>query len=108
LATSKKPTTWIVPGKQPIPFWISGKHKCIAVRITSHSIAMKLCHASNSSIISTSANITGKPPIKNIHVLRKQLQNQVDFILPGICGPITGPTEIRVLKSGKILRPANS
>jgi tRNA A37 threonylcarbamoyladenosine synthetase subunit TsaC/SUA5/YrdC len=69
---------------------------------------MKLCHASNSSIISTSANITGKSPIKNIHVLRKQLQNQVDFILPGVCGPITGPTEIRVLKSGKILRPANS
>ena len=104
--SSDKPVTWIVPATDEVPYWIRGEHTGLAVRITSHPIAGALCDATDSALVSTSANIHGRPPARNAFVLRRHFGALVDYIVPGECGPASGPSEIRDLASGKVLRSA--
>ena len=101
-----KPVTWIVPAADNVPRWIRGDHNGIAVRLTRHAVARSLCEGAGSPLVSTSANISGHAPTRNALVLRRNLGALVDYIVPGECGQASGPSEIRDLKSGKVLRPA--
>lgn len=105
-STAARPVTWIVPASDAVPWWIRGEHPGIAVRKTTHPVARALCAAADSPLVSTSANRSGHPPARNAFVLRRQFGALVDYIVPGKCGPATGPSEIRDLRTGKILRPA--
>ena len=99
-----QPITWIAPpGPRATPI-LRGANAGIAVRLTTHPIARALCNAVESPLVSTSANISGKPVARNRFVLRRQFMRRVDFIVPGDCGPVSGPSEIRVLLTGKVLR----
>jgi L-threonylcarbamoyladenylate synthase len=100
------PVTWIVPAAEDVPSWIRGSHTGIAVRVTTHPVAKALCEAAGSPLVSTSANISGRPPTRNALVLRRNLGTLVDYIVPGECGQSRGPSEIRDLESGQTLRPA--
>ncbi len=107
LATSDdKPVTWILPASDEAPAWITGDHDSIAVRQTTHPIASALCRETDSAIVSTSANITGHAPARNSFILRRQFGALVDYILPGECGPASGPSEIRHYTTENIVRPA--
>lgn len=99
-----KPVTWVVPATAAVPYWIRGEHAGLAVRITSHPIARALCDAADSALVSTSANLHERSPARNRFVLRRILGALVDYIVPGECGPASGPSEIRDLQSGKVLR----
>ncbi len=99
------PVTWIVPASDDVPVWICGDHDSIAVRLTKHSVAKALCDETDSPLVSTSANITGHAPARNSFVLRRQFGTLVDYIVPGECGPASGPSEIRDYLTGEILRP---
>lgn len=99
-----KPVTWIVPATEAAPALVRGEHHSIAVRLTTHPIARALCELAASALISTSANISGQPIARNALVLRRQFGSLVDYIVPGACGPAGGPSEIRDLLTGKILR----
>jgi L-threonylcarbamoyladenylate synthase len=101
------PITWIVPAKNDVPFWIRGVHAGIAVRITAHPVARALCESTDSALVSTSANLSGRPPARNIYVLRRMLGHLVDYVVPGDCGPASSHSEIRELHSGRIVRAAN-
>jgi L-threonylcarbamoyladenylate synthase len=101
-----KPVTWIVPATAEAPYWIRGRHESIAVRQTQHPVARAMCDATDSALVSTSANISGRPPAHNVHLLRRQFGDLVDFIVPGELGGAEGPSEIRDLLTGKVLRPA--
>jgi len=104
--SSDNPVTWIVPATDEVPYWIRGEHAGLAVRITTHPIAGALCDAADSALVSTSANIHGRPPTRNPFVLRRLFGALVDYIVPGECGPASGPSEIRELASGRVLRSA--
>jgi L-threonylcarbamoyladenylate synthase len=101
-----RPVTWIVPARQIVPYWIQGEHSGIAVRITRHPVAATLCDAAESALVSTSANVAGSPPARSAFVLRRRFGGLVDCIVPGQCGPARGPSEIRDLRSGKVIRAA--
>jgi L-threonylcarbamoyladenylate synthase len=103
-SSSDKPVTWVVPATGDVPYWIRGEHSGLAVRITTHPVAAALCDAADSALVSTSANFHGRPAARNPFVLRRRFGALVDFIVPGECGPATGPSEIRDLASGKVLR----
>ncbi len=105
-STSDQPVTWIVPATDDVPYWIRGAHSGLAVRMTQHPIAGALCDATDSALVSTSANVRGRPPARSIFVLRRRFGHLVDYIVPGQCGPTSGPSEIRELASGKVLRSA--
>ena len=105
-STLEKPVTWIVPATAEVPWWIRGDHAGVAVRKTEHPVARALCRETDSPLVSTSANISGRPPARSVYVLRRVLGALVDYVVPGECGPAHGPSEIRILETGKILRPA--
>ena len=105
-SSDERPVTWIVPATDKAPQWIRGEHAGMAVRQTTHPIANALCAAVDAPLVSTSANISGHPPARNSFVLRRIFGSLVDYIVPGECGPAVNPSEIRDIKTGKVLRPA--
>lgn len=105
-SSDARPVTWIVPATGEVPWWIRGDHEGLAVRVTAHPVARALCDRVDSALVSTSANISGHPAARSAFVLRRQFGTLVDYIVPGSCGPATGPSEIRDLLTGEIVRPA--
>lgn len=102
------PTTWIVkaaPGVSPL---VRGDRDSLAVRITTNPVACELCEAVGSPIVSTSANVSGEPPARNRFVLRRKFRGRADYVVPGDCGPAKGPSEIRDLHTGEVIRPRKS
>lgn len=100
------PLTWIVPAADWVPYLVRGQNEGLAVRITSHPIAAALCRAADSAIVSTSANISGRPAARNLYSLRRTFRQLVDCVVAGRCGPASGASEIRDWRSGRTLRPA--
>ena len=105
-STESIPTPWIVPATDAAPSWIRGAHETVAVRLTTHPIARALCEEAASCIVSTSANLSGHPPARNATVLRRQFSPLVDYVVPGQCGPARGASEIRDIRTNRIVRPA--
>jgi L-threonylcarbamoyladenylate synthase len=99
------PVTWIVPAGPMVTPLLRGEHESIAVRLTTNPTAKALCEAVDSPLVSTSANLSGKPTARNRYVLHRQFAGVVDYVVPGDCGPASGPSEIRDLVSGRVLRP---
>lgn len=99
------PITWIVlPGPEVDPL-LRGEHEGIAVRLTTNPVAHEICETVNAPITSTSANLSGQPVAADHDELHRQFGACVDYIVPGDCGPASGPSEIRILETGKVLRP---
>ena len=98
------PTTWIVPASDHVAAIVRGDNAGLAVRITTNPVARDICLAANSPIVSTSANLSGQAVASNEDALRDQFGDLVDYVVPGACGPASGPSEIRELLSGRILR----
>lgn len=103
-----QPITWIVTAAAGVPSYIRGAHPGLAVRLTTNSIARALCDAVDSPLVSTSANFARESPVRKQFVLRRKFAACVDYIVPGECGPAAGPSEIRELLTGEILRPRHS
>ena len=101
-----RPTTWIAPASEDVSTMIRGTHAGLAVRLTTNPTAAALCDETGSALVSTSANLAGEPVARNRFVLMRKFSQRVDFIVPGDCGPASGPSEIRDLKTGAVLRPA--
>jgi L-threonylcarbamoyladenylate synthase len=101
----QKPTTWIVPAGTRVAPVVRGNNTGIAVRLTTHPVASAICNAVASPIVSTSANLSGRPVAPSEYALRRQFGDRVDYVVRGKCGPSSGASEIRDLLSGAILRP---
>jgi L-threonylcarbamoyladenylate synthase len=99
------PITWIAPAASGVSEAIRGNHAGIAVRITSNPTAAAICNAVDSTITSTSANLSGEATTRNRITLRRKFEGLVDYIVPGDCGPANGPSEIRDLITGHTIRP---
>jgi L-threonylcarbamoyladenylate synthase len=102
------PVTWIVPAADWVPYFVRGDNDGLAVRITSHPVARALCYAADSAIVSTSANVSGRPSLRSPYALRRTFGRLVDCVVAGRCGPAGGASEIRDWRSGKVLRPAGT
>jgi L-threonylcarbamoyladenylate synthase len=96
--------TWLVPAAAGVSELVRGQHSSIAVRITTNPTARSLCAAVGSALISTSANIAGEATVSDSDALHRKFAGSVDYVLPGECGPASGPSEIIDLQSGKKLR----
>lgn len=105
LATWPGPATWIVPASVHVPRWITGGRDTLAVRVTSHPVASALCRAYGGALVSTSANVSGRPPARSALQVRARLEHGLAYILAGELGGRAAPTPIRDLMTGKLLRP---
>lgn len=104
LATWPGPITWIFPAQTTVPVWIRGKYDSIAIRVSKHPIVQALCKEYDGAIVSTSANIEGKPPAKTSQEVLQQFPQGIDLIIDASVGKLDKPTEIRDVLTDKILR----
>lgn len=107
-ADNANPITWIVPPGDKVTPLLRGENSGVAVRLTTNPIARSICDAVDSPLVSTSANLSGRPVARNRFVLRRQFLSLVDYLVPGDCGSDSGPSEIRDLLTGQVLRPRQS
>lgn len=98
------PLTWLVPHGGRVPDWITGGSSAVAVRVSAHPVVSALCREFGGPIVSTSANPSGRRPARTALQVRRYFADQLDYILPGTLGGQRGPTPIRDLCSGQVLR----
>jgi L-threonylcarbamoyladenylate synthase len=96
--------TWILPAGPRAPRWITGEHSGIAVRISAHPLVAALCRAWGGPLVSTSANLAGKPPARTRAELDPALLPLLDGLIDGATGGLAQPTPIRDALSGQVLR----
>jgi L-threonylcarbamoyladenylate synthase len=104
LATWPGPVTWALTARPGAPRWISGGRDSVAVRLTAHPLARELCARAGSALVSTSANVSRRPPHRRILALRRDLGRALDCVLAGELGGLAQPTVIRDGRTGKTLR----
>lgn len=101
---NKNPITWVFPATKKVPRWISGNFNSVAIRVTKHLVAKKLCQKFGGPIVSTSANLAGKTPVKNFKQIEKQFVGMIDFVVPGKIGNLKRPTQIRDVVNNRLVR----
>lgn len=107
------PLTLILPARPNLhpaltsPPMQTGSGRGVAVRLSSHSIASQLAKNLGRAIISTSANVTGKPATPEVRSLDYDIVTGIDMLLDG--GACTGglPStilDLRTVPPFKIIR----
>lgn len=96
--------TWVFPRSAACPAWIAGDHAGIAVRVTAHAPAARLCAAFGGAIVSTSANLHGSPPARDAPGVRAAFGDGLACILNGPTGGLERPTPISDAMTGEVLR----
>ncbi|MEO0996598.1 MAG: Sua5/YciO/YrdC/YwlC family protein [Pseudomonadota bacterium] len=99
------PTTWIVPAGPRVYPLLSGGRPTLAVRLTDFPVIDALTARAGEPLVSTSANLSGHGPIRHPLTIRRRFRGELDAIVPGTLGGASGPSEIRDLASGRVLRP---
>lgn len=97
------PTTLLLPAARRCPKWLTGRHTKLAVRVTAHPGAARLCRALDMALVSTSANRAGRPALKTTRACRREFGSTV-WVLPGRIGKRRRPSTIIDLASGGVLR----
>jgi len=100
------PVTWIIPCLAEVPTWLRGAHLSLAVRVTAHPIVQQICQGYGGPIVSTSANISGRPPARSPLAVRRSFGNLIDYIVHAELGGAKNPSQIRDLRSGTVIRAA--
>ncbi|MEA5446191.1 L-threonylcarbamoyladenylate synthase [Gammaproteobacteria bacterium AB-CW1] len=96
--------TWIVPAAEDCPEWLTGGRSSLAVRVPDHDLARELCRRFRGPLVSTSANLSGDVACRTAAAVRQAFPSGLDAILDAPVGDYSGPSEIRDLASGRILR----
>lgn len=97
------PVTWVLPARQDTPRWLTGRFSSLAVRVSDHPDVVALCRAFAKPLVSTSANLSGLPPCRNVAEVLAQFGE--DFpVLAGETGGRQNPSEIRDVLTGELIR----
>ena len=98
------PHTFIVPAAKSVSSLVTGGRDNIALRFTAFSTLQRLCELSGGPLISSSANISGQPPLMTLSDLNAVFGGKVDYILDLPCQGLKGPSSIHDAITGKLLR----
>ena len=98
------PVTWVLPARDYVPSILTGGRSTIAVRVSAHPVVQQLCLRTDSPLVSTSANYSGRRPARTALAVRRQFGNELDYVLAGSLGEQKSPTEIRDAATGRVLR----
>jgi L-threonylcarbamoyladenylate synthase len=86
--------TLVLPASEAVPGCISDSGT-VAVRMTTHPVALSLIAGLGAPVVATSANLSGRPSATTAAEARSQLSNGVDVIVDG--GPSPGGTESTIV-----------
>lgn len=99
--------TWVVPDNGIASTWITGGKSGLALRVSANPVVRALCNAFGGPIVSTSANPSGRPAPRSMLRVRRYFPNQLDYVLAGALGGQSGPTPIRDLITGELIRASS-
>jgi L-threonylcarbamoyladenylate synthase len=98
--------TWVLRAAPSAPPWLGvGRPRTLAVRVTAHPVAAGLCRAFGSALVSTSANLSGRPPARTVLAVRRAFPRGLDLIVHGPLGGEARPSPIRDGETGRVVRP---
>lgn len=98
------PHTWLVPASHNCPFWLTGRHSTLAVRVTAHPGSARLCNEAGMALVSTSANRSGQKSARTARECKRLFGDRVK-VVPGLVGKRRRPSTIQDFATGKIIRP---
>ena len=78
---STKPTTIIYDNARNLATNLIAQDGSVGIRLTQELFSKQLCFRFKKAIVSTSANISGSPAPRNFSEIRKEIRNQVDYIV---------------------------
>jgi L-threonylcarbamoyladenylate synthase len=104
------PLTLIFPAQAETSLLLRGGGDTLAIRISSHPVAQKLCSLWGGALTATSANESGQAPFEIAAQLRTLWGDRVDYVLDG--GPVPGgkgstmveivDDEVRIVRNGMV------
>lgn len=97
------PNTWLVPHRDQLPRWVTGRHATVALRVSSHPLVQQLCQLTG-PLISTSANPAGRPAATSRLRIEQYFSGQLDAVLNAPLGGDNEPSCIRDALSGLVIR----
>jgi L-threonylcarbamoyladenylate synthase len=98
------PVSWVVPASAACPPPLTGGRATVAIRVTAHPVAARLCRSLGMALVSTSANKSGKKPARTAAECRRIFGAQVR-VIDGRIGRRRRPSTLIDLATGTILRP---
>jgi L-threonylcarbamoyladenylate synthase len=98
------PVSWAVPASAACPPLLTGGRATIAIRVTAHPIAARLCRSLGMALVSTSANKSGKKPAQTTAECRRIFGARVR-VIDGRIGQRRRPSTLIDLATGTELRP---
>lgn len=96
--------TQLLPAAAHVPAALRGAHDQIAVRITAFEPARQLCKALNSAIVSTSANRSGEPALRDADAVAAQFADELGWIMHQVTGGAERPSRIVDPMSQRVIR----
>lgn len=97
------PITFLLPPSPRVPPWIIGQHPLVAIRLSHHPIIIQLCDALGHTLVSTSANRHGEPPIRDFETLSRTFSGQA-ILIDAPLGTQNQPSPILNALTGEQLR----
>jgi L-threonylcarbamoyladenylate synthase len=98
------PVTWVVPASATCLPELTGGRATLAVRVTAHPAAARLCRSLGMALVSTSANKSGRKPAKTAAQCRRIFGARVR-VIAGRIGQRRRPSTLIDLATGTVLRP---
>jgi len=98
------PVTWVAPASTNCLPALTGGRPTIAVRVTAHRGAARLCRSLGMALVSTSANKSGRKSAKTAAECRRIFGARVR-VVAGRIGRRRRPSTLIDLATGTILRP---
>ncbi|PIE42367.1 MAG: threonylcarbamoyl-AMP synthase [Gammaproteobacteria bacterium] len=86
--------TCLLPKSSTCPNYLTGQFDQIAIRLTANRIVRQLCLSAGTALVSTSANISGKPPVDNIQTAKALFKRDVDYYVDAPLGGKSQPSRI--------------
>lgn len=108
------PLTLVLPAAPDLPPSLVGPGGGVAVRISPHPLARRLCSASGTAITGTSANRTDAPPARTAAAVRAAFGDRIDAVIDGGTTPGGAPSTLveltpegaRLLRAGALAEAA--
>lgn len=96
--------TWLLPARADAPWWLTGGQPTIALRETAHGLTRALCAEFGGPIVSTSANVSGRPPVASPWRARACFGDHIDMVLGGRVDTPGRASTIRDARTNEVIR----
>lgn len=96
-----KPLTIIYSGARNLAANLLAEDGSVGIRVTNEDFSKRLCQQFRKAIVSTSANISGRPSPKNFSEISEEVKSAVDYIVGYRQEEMSNPKPSSIIKLDK-------